>query len=291
MFLRTAMLEYSENYTVKNDRKLLLPYAYIILAVNLIISAFAFSRLHVFDTASNISNCFSTIVGLVLFVLYFKKSNSFLRTIMIGSTVLFVFGYINILFDIQHKHTDIFYETGLLLELLILTFALGKQHIKEQNEAMQSKQQLEQELGLKNRALVFKAAQLSAKEEAFESIKDKFRLAMKNNQKSFEGILLEGITDKYLWKDFEVHFGETHPGFYKNLMEKFPSLTQNEIRLCSFLKLNLNTKEISIITRKSVHSIEAMRSRIRHKMGLERDANISYILSHFEPLQIKQKGN
>jgi DNA-binding CsgD family transcriptional regulator len=286
LFLREVMLEYCINYTQKTDRKFLLPYAFIILSVNLVISTFGFYNLNTFDIASNISNCLSTLIGLALFVFFFKKSNTFLRTIMIGSIVLFVFGYINVLYDIQQKHADIFYETGLLFELLILTFALGKQHFKEQHEALQLKQQLEKELDLKNRALVFKAVQLSAKEEAFGSIKEKLRQLGDNNHKVLEGFMLDGIKDKHLWREFEVHFGETHPGFYKNLIEKFPSLTQNEIRLCSFLKLNLNTKEISMITLKSVHSIEAMRSRIRHKMGLDRYANISYILSNFEPLRM-----
>jgi DNA-binding CsgD family transcriptional regulator len=83
-----------------------------------------------------------------------------------------------------------------------------------------------------------------------------------------------------LWKDFEKHFNETHPGFYRVLTDRYPSLTASEIRLCAFLKLHLNTKEIAMITQKSVHSLETMRSRIRQKMNIKRDASITWVLSH-----------
>ena len=56
--------------------------------------------------------------------------------------------------------------------------------------------------------------------------------------------------------------------FYKALNKKFPDLTNNERKLCAFLRLNMSTKEISAITFQSVHSITIARSRLRKKLNI-----------------------
>lgn len=68
--------------------------------------------------------------------------------------------------------------------------------------------------------------------------------------------------------DFEYSFENLHVGFFQKLMETYPSLTPNERRLCAFLKLQLTTKEISLLTFKSVRAIELARIRIRKKLDL-----------------------
>jgi DNA-binding CsgD family transcriptional regulator len=126
---------------------------------------------------------------------------------------------------------------------------------------------------------------LSSKEEAIASIKEKIKelnTAEKTDKFIITNILGNTREIDNLWKEFEVHFNQTHPGFYKILTNKYPELTQNEVRLCAFLKLNLNTKEIAQITQKTPRSIEVMRSRIRQKMDLERDVNIGQMLTKLQ---------
>jgi len=56
--------------------------------------------------------------------------------------------------------------------------------------------------------------------------------------------------------------------FNKRLFLKYPDITRNEKMLCGFLKLNMSTKEISVITGKKEHTIEIARTRLRKKVGL-----------------------
>jgi DNA-binding CsgD family transcriptional regulator len=81
------------------------------------------------------------------------------------------------------------------------------------------------------------------------------------------------------WREFETQFTQVHPGFYQRLYEKHPELTSYEQRICAFLRMNLNTKEISAITGRSPKSIEVTRSRIRQKLDLKRDDNLSSFLA------------
>ena len=67
----------------------------------------------------------------------------------------------------------------------------------------------------------------------------------------------------------------------QKLLEKYPDLTANELRLCAFLKLNMNTKEISAVTYQSTNSIDTARSRLRQKLGIKKDDNLIAFLSQF----------
>ncbi len=71
-----------------------------------------------------------------------------------------------------------------------------------------------------------------------------------------------------IWEEFELRFVTTHAGFYDRLQAYCPTLTLNERRLCAFLKLDMTTKEISIITGQTVRAIEIARTRLRKKLSL-----------------------
>ncbi|MGC3979618.1 MAG: hypothetical protein QM751_16160 [Paludibacteraceae bacterium] len=76
------------------------------------------------------------------------------------------------------------------------------------------------------------------------------------------------------WNEFEVRFQSVHQDFHDRLNKLHPNLTPNELKLCSFLKLNMSTKDISSITLQSTKSIEVARTRLRKKLELERDENL-----------------
>ena len=79
-------------------------------------------------------------------------------------------------------------------------------------------------------------------------------------------------------EEFETNFNKVNPGFLKSLVEKHNDLTPNEIKLCIFLRLNLTSKEISLITYKNLHSIDIARYRLRKKIGLKRSEKLNVYL-------------
>jgi len=68
---------------------------------------------------------------------------------------------------------------------------------------------------------------------------------------------------------------------YINLLQKFPNLTRDEIRLYAFTKMNLSTKEISAITHQSPNSIVAARYRLRKKMNIDENQSLTHFLIQF----------
>ncbi len=73
------------------------------------------------------------------------------------------------------------------------------------------------------------------------------------------------------WVEVEKMLVDSNDVFFENLKREFPNLTKNERKLCTFIHLNLSTKEISKITHQSVGSINIARSRLRHKFGITGD--------------------
>jgi len=92
-----------------------------------------------------------------------------------------------------------------------------------------------------------------------------------NLLKKFATEIVE-IDTENIWKEFEYHFEQIHNSFYQNLTNKFPDLSQNEMKLCAYIRLNLVTKDIASITRQSIRSIEVARTRLREKLGLKGSA-------------------
>ncbi len=288
MFLRLMLLNHCPAFTPSIDRKTLYPYSWLLLFVNLIIASTVFFRINFFITAFQISNLINCIIGISLLTYFYKRSDRVMHIIIAGAIIMIVFGLrgiLNVPTDVVIN--NLYYEIGLLTELLFFTYAITieyQQDIEKRYKAELIRHQLENELENNKRMLVYQATRLSARNEAIASIKDKtskLKLSKKDSTAISNEFRSTELTNKNLWKEFELHFNETYPGFYKALLEKHPDLTQNELKLCALLKLNLNTKEIATITQKNPHSIEAMRSRIRQKMHLDRDTNFNMVLAQF----------
>ena len=73
------------------------------------------------------------------------------------------------------------------------------------------------------------------------------------------------------WVEVEKIFTSGNDTFFENLLKEYPNLTKNERKLCTFIHMNLSTKEISKITHQSVGSINIARSRLRQKFGISGD--------------------
>ncbi len=77
------------------------------------------------------------------------------------------------------------------------------------------------------------------------------------------------------WEEFETLFMKVHHSFHDKMNRQYPNLTLNERRLCAFLKLNMNNKDIAKITFQSEEALKKARLRLRKKLGINRDTNLS----------------
>ena len=168
---------------------------------------------------------------------------------------------------------------------LALLFVLLKLEKNKKKKADLAKENLEQKLEHANKELTTHVMYLLRKNEFILSISEKLKEAKldakaENKQRIGELITeLERNSEMFSWEEFEVRFQQVYTGFYKNLYERFPNLTKNEIRLCAFAKLNMTIKEIAAITFQSVNSITVARHRLRKKLALKPDESLHNFFS------------
>lgn len=146
---------------------------------------------------------------------------------------------------------------------------------------------LEKDLSLRNRELTMNVMSLVEKNELISDISERLKHATKGQETADIQMIRNLIHELHyqptdnLWEEFNIRFCEIHPNFYIRLGKEFPKLTPGENRLCAFLKMNLSTKEISMITHKSEHSIKIARYRLRHKLDLTREENLTAFLGRY----------
>lgn len=84
------------------------------------------------------------------------------------------------------------------------------------------------------------------------------------------------------WELYQNNFNLIHKNFFKNLKEKYPSLTPSDLRFCALLRLNLSTKDIAKFTQLSVRGVEGARYRLRKKFNLDEGTSLIDFLLSFQ---------
>lgn len=171
---------------------------------------------------------------------------------------------------IEQKHTDQHKKNESTIEQL-------------QNDVLQKElENLQGKLTVSANALV-------EKDRSINTIKHELEIMFKKLEgrfphRDYDKILkvINGqLTQKKDMLDFERHFAASQSGFYDELRMNYPNLTPADLRLCSLLKMNMNSKEISILLGITVRSVEVSRYRLRKKMELEPDENLTKVIMRY----------
>lgn len=163
--------------------------------------------------------------------------------------------------------------------------AYKQQMIKAESEILQLKnEKLEAEVEIKNSKLMFSSVQMAHKKEILTNIKEEMS-ETKDDPKKLRQVLR--MLDKELegedyWKEFNLYFDQVDKQFLKSIKKQHPKLTQNDIRLCSLIRLNLSTKEIASLLNVSVRGVEQSRYRLKKRLDLQSGRNLVEYISEFE---------
>lgn len=156
---------------------------------------------------------------------------------------------------------------------------LQRQRIEARNK------QLEEENQRKSRELANTTLTLAKKNEMLLDLKEELSRSSKGGTTKSPQKLLH-LIDRNLnneedWKIFESHFNEVHEAFLKRLRAAHPQLTTGDLQLAAYLKMDLSSKEIAPLLHISIRGVENKRYRLRKKMGLGGEVNLSLYLQEF----------
>lgn len=83
------------------------------------------------------------------------------------------------------------------------------------------------------------------------------------------------IDSEKQWLVFDTHVEQVHQDLFKTLKFKYPDLSPRELKLCAYLRMNISSKEIATLMNISTRGVEISRYRIRKKLDLDRNANLT----------------
>ena len=139
---------------------------------------------------------------------------------------------------------------------------------------------LQKDIDSKNRELGLSTMNIIKRNELLGRIKKELGSAKSQGDiKNVITLINNNLNTSDDWKLFEEAFKNTDKGFIKKLKSLHTNLTSNDMRLCTYLRLNLSSKEIAPLLNISIRSVEVKRYRLRKKMNLPHEASLSsYIL-------------
>ncbi len=169
---------------------------------------------------------------------------------------------------------------------LLIVFYLIIRNIKTAHQHNTNLQEVKNELQQKNKDIINYAINMVQQKQFLKVIKDELG-SLYNSHKNINE--LDRMVSKIAyhddhedeWERLKAHFDAVHSGFFSRLKEKFPTLTQSELQHCSYIKLQLPTKEIARMLNIDPKSVQASRYRIKKKMELPLETNLKEIIEKF----------
>lgn len=158
---------------------------------------------------------------------------------------------------------------------------LLQQRIQARNEILQA------EIVSKSRKIADSTMNLVRKNEILIKIKEDLQqLETSKEQRHRHITRLLHLIDNHLtseedWKVFESNFNQLHDQFFKRLKTEFQDLTPGDLRLAAYLKMNLSSKEIAPLLNISIRGVENKRYRLRRKILLDPNVNLTEFLMEY----------
>ena len=167
----------------------------------------------------------------------------------------------------------------------LLVFGYRQKMKKNKAEREKQEEIYKQEIAHKKKELASQTLHLVQKNTFIQELMENLENIKNSPEKfkmEFRRIVMllkkENASDKD-WEVFKTYFAEVHNDFDQKLKTFYPDITEKEIRLAAFLRMNLTTKEIAATLNVLPDSILKSKYRLKKKLGLEKDTDLTTFLN------------
>jgi DNA-binding CsgD family transcriptional regulator len=168
-----------------------------------------------------------------------------------------------------------------ILLLILLSLKFNNDLQKEKNRSLNlEKDKINEELKLKRRELFSKVNFISQRNDYLNNLKDKLDGDLTNTKNliNVKREIKNISSSEKAYNEFDKMFSQVYTEFYKKL-NKVAKLSQTDLRLASYIKMNHTNYEISRISGISLRTVESQRYRLSKKLNLSKDQDLNnYIL-------------
>ena len=179
------------------------------------------------------------------------------------------------------------YGIGMISFIVIsgLIFFSFKQRIKKNKIAREKQEEIfKQEIAFKKKELTSQTLHLVQKSTFIQELKDNLE-KIKNSPELFKVefrrlvmLLKKQSAEDKDWEVFKSYFSEVHDNFDEKLLKINSDISEKEIRLASFLRMNLTTKEIASMQNVLPDSVTKSKYRLKKKFQLSKDDDLTQFL-------------
>lgn len=180
------------------------------------------------------------------------------------------------------------YAIGMFSFLVIsgLLYFGFKQRLKKNRIEREKQEEIyKQEIAYKKKELASQTLHLVQKSTFIQELKENLEKIKKSPELfkvEFRRLVMllkkESAEDKD-WEVFKSYFSEVHNNFDHKIKSIAADISEKEIRLASFLKMNLTTKEIASMLNVLPDSVLKSKYRLKKKLGLDKDTDLTEYLS------------
>ena len=184
--------------------------------------------------------------------------------------------------------TKTLYGIGMFSFLAIagLIFFSFKQRIKKNKIAREKQEAIyKQEIAFKKKELTSQTHHLVQKNTFIQELKENLEKIKKSPELfkvEFRRLVMllkkESAEDKD-WEVFKSYFSEVHNNFDDKIKAIANDISEKEIRLASFLRMNLTTKEIASMLNVLPDSVLKSKYRLKKKLNLDKEVDLNAFLN------------
>jgi DNA-binding CsgD family transcriptional regulator len=164
-----------------------------------------------------------------------------------------------------------------ILLLILLSLKFNNDLQKEKNRRLNlEKDKINEELKLKRRELFSKVNFISQRNDYLNKLRDQIGDDVSNpqNLNNIKREIKNITTSEKAYEEFDKMFSKVYPKFYKRL-NATAKLSQTDIRLASYIKMNHSNNEISRISGISPRTVESQRYRLSKKLNLAKGQDLN----------------
>ena len=195
--------------------------------------------------------------------------------------------------EARSKELLFYIIVGFLLMLtgMILISLRNKKRASAQKALIHDQERLiaENELNNKQDELIKLSAHIVSKNDLLNSIEKDLDyyislIESKSDKKVMDPlrkVIQSKIDDSSDWEKFQDQFSAAYPKFVEGLSKSYPGLRTADIKLCCYLKMSMNTKEVAKVTGLSVRAVENKRYRLRKKLDLDTAISLDSFIHAF----------
>lgn len=83
------------------------------------------------------------------------------------------------------------------------------------------------------------------------------------------------VLEQWFMNHLEIELNASSFRFQEDLQKRYPNLTAYDLRLCTYLKTSLSTKEIATLLNITPDSVKKAKHRLRKKISADPQLSIS----------------